>query len=205
MASVGILDCGISNITSVRNALEFLGCVPRVLKSPEAIPECSHLVLPGVGAFKSGMERIRAGGFAGAIKAHAAADKPLLGICLGMQLLALSSEEFGHCEGLGMIPGRVDRIPAAEGFRLPHIGWNDVETVPDCPLFRGLEARPSFYFVHTYAYAAEPDAPYVAATCDYSTPVVAAVRSGNSYGVQFHPEKSQKSGLKVLGNFLALC
>jgi glutamine amidotransferase len=122
-----------------------------------------------------------------------------------MQLLALSSEEFGFSEGLGLVPGRVLRIPVAQGHRLPHVGWNEVEPSPGCPLFRGLEGSPTFYFVHSFAYAPDPEARYVAATCDYSVRVVAAVQNGSAYGVQFHPEKSQKSGLRILRNFLELC
>lgn len=205
MGRVGIIDCGISNLASVANAFAAVGAKPVILRQPGQLAGHERLVLPGVGAFGQGMANLKASGLAPAIGEALAGGAALLGICLGMQLLGLGSSEFGAWEGLGLVPGQVERLAVAPPLRLPHVGWNQLTPRGEHPLWRGLEPESSFYFVHSYAYAHDPQAPWLAGTTDYGGPVVAAVAQGRAYGVQFHPEKSQKAGLKVLENFLRLC
>ncbi len=206
MAMAGIIDSGICNLSSVLNAVRLLGFAAESTSDPDALPRYSHLILPGVGSFPKGMESLRALGMDQSIIAAAAAGKPLLGVCLGMQLLAGEGAEFGPTRGLGLIPGKVDLLtPSSAEFRLPHIGWNDVKPVGDFRLFRDLpDPVPSFYFVHSYGFNA-PSAAEVSALTDHGGPVVAAVEKDNVYGVQFHPEKSQRCGLALLTNFMTRC
>ena len=203
MDRVGIIDCGISNLASVANAFAAVGVEPMVLRRPGELADHEHLVLPGVGAFGRGMANLADAGLVPAIRQAVVAGAALLGICLGMQLLGLSSEEFGQTPGLGLIEGRVTRLPAP-GLRLPHVGWNEVAPAGECPIWRDVAPGSAFYFVHSYGFA-EQQVPWVAGLAEYGGPVVAAVSQGRVHGVQFHPEKSQKAGLKVLENFVTLC
>lgn len=197
---IAILDYGMGNRASVQNALRFLGYESVVTHDPAVIESATHLILPGVGAFGDGMKAIRERGLDVVMKNAIDQGKPLLGICLGMQLLASKGEEGGEHAGLGFIPGTVKRIPAGK-LRVPHVGWNDV-TSKDEELFKGT--RPNvFYFVHSFALVAD-NQDDVIATCEYGSPFVAGVRRGKVMGVQFHPEKSQASGLQLLKNFLAI-
>jgi glutamine amidotransferase len=205
MAKVGIIDCGISNLTSVRNAFSAVGADPIVTREPQALADCSHIVLPGVGSFPAGMANLRRSGLDEVVSAEARRGKPVIGLCLGMQLLAETGEEFEPTAGLGLLPGRVVRLaPSSRELRLPHIGWNEVVFKPSTWLGAGIAADATFYFVHSFAYA-NAEAPMVTGICDYGGPVAAVVEHDNVMGAQFHPEKSQRAGLALLKNFLARC
>ncbi|MFH1077792.1 MAG: imidazole glycerol phosphate synthase subunit HisH [Patescibacteria group bacterium] len=204
MAKVAIVDYGMGNVASVRNAFLSLGADATITARAEAFEDATHIVLPGVGAFGDGMRNLRAHGLVDVLT-HEAIEKrkPFLGICLGMQLLADMGEEGGENEGLGWIHGRVRRFRVDEKrFRVPHVGWDDVEPKPGEALFDGI-ASPIFYFVHSFFFDGTEDSDVIA-TCDYGERFTAAVRHGNVMGVQFHPEKSQKSGLALLKNFLEI-
>lgn len=198
---VAIIDYGMGNRASVQNALAFLGVESVVTDDPSVIAAASHLILPGVGAFGDGMKAIRERGLDRVMADEIGRGKPLLGICLGMQLLASKGEEGGSYDGLGFIPGTVKRLSVGS-LRLPHVGWNDVVSKSGEELFRETE-RNIFYFVHSFALVADHSQDVIA-TCEYGSPFTAAVRRGNVMGVQFHPEKSQASGLQLLKNFLSL-
>lgn len=198
---IDIIDYGMGNVQSVRNALEHLGCIVGVASSPSALLTTDALVVPGVGAFGEAMNNLRERKLIDPLRdAVLNHGKPLLGICLGMQLLADSSAERGSYSGLGLIPGHVCEIPVVPGYRLPHIGWNDISVHLPEPLFDKLPEKSAFYFVHSYRY--ECDSRYVAAVTDYGTDVVAAIQRGRIFGVQFHPERSQRTGLRLLRNFV---
>ena len=193
------------NVRSVMNALDYIGAPNFVATRPAQFDDADKVLLPGVGAFRKAMALLDETGF------HAALDeqvkrqgKPLLGICLGMQLLAETGTEFGDCAGLGYVPGRVEIIPRINpDLRLPQIGWNELSIVADCPLFRGVEGEDGGYFVHSY-YLNAARKSQISATCDYGGPLTAAVSAGQVFGMQFHPEKSQPLGLVILKNFAAL-
>ncbi|MGQ0535174.1 MAG: imidazole glycerol phosphate synthase subunit HisH [Methanobacteriota archaeon] len=189
---VSLLNYGVGNLHSIRKALELAGGDVRVVTDVPSDPGC--LVLPGVGAFGTAAAKLASR--REALVAHLERGGPLLGVCLGMQLLFDSSEESPG-RGLGFIRGRVERLPHE---KLPQIGWNDLSTRDD-PLFRGLPDRPHVYFVNSFApVPKEPGV--VIARADYGRPFVAAVRKGHAWGVQFHPEKSSTEGLRMLKNFL---
>jgi len=199
---IAIVDYGMGNTGSVKNALRLLGAEGVVTRDPKDFARATHIILPGVGAFGDGMKNLEQYDLPALLAGEALEKKkPFLGICLGMQLLADQGEESGGTRGLGWIPGVVRRLRVDERrFRIPHIGWDDVTASPDATLFKGV--LPSvFYFVHSYVFDAAPE--MVAATCDYGEAFCTAVEWGNLFGVQFHPEKSQKSGLALLRNFIA--
>jgi imidazole glycerol-phosphate synthase subunit HisH len=199
---VGVIDYGMGNLRSVLNALEHLGADACLISTPDAAGEADRLVLPGVGAFGRGMANLAARGFADELGRLTEEGRPLLGICLGMQLLATTGTEHGAHEGLGLIPGVVRRLDAGS-LRIPHVGWNGLQPRSSNGLLAGLSADPTFYFVHSYEF--QPDDPNaVTATTDYGGDVVACVQRGAVFGVQFHPEKSQADGMRLLGNFMAL-
>jgi glutamine amidotransferase len=199
--SIVIADYGVGNIDSVWNAVATLGyrkvalsCVPEVMNSADAI------ILPGVGAFAECVHNLKQRHLDDILaEAVLHRRKPLLGICVGMQLLASHSEEGGRHEGLGWIPGVVRRLQLPAGFAVPHVGWNDIRPVRREPLFHTLARAPDFYFDHSYNFQCEPG--HVLAYCDYGIEVVAAVQRDNIFGVQFHPEKSQNNGLKLFRSF----
>ncbi len=198
---IAIIDYGIGNLRSVQKAFEHIGETAEVTGDPGRIRAASHVLLPGVGAFAAGMRGLAQTGLDQAVRQAAASGKPLLGICLGMQLLFEGSEEGGDPRGLGLIPGRVTRM-RPNGLKVPHVGWNDL-SLADSPLWAGLGSHPYAYFVHSY-YLADAHAPCAIATATYGAPFVAAVHQGNLWGMQFHPEKSGDAGLTMLRNFARL-
>lgn len=202
---IGVVGYGMGNVRSVLNAFEFLGIDAALVTDPAALEEAERIVLPGVGAFGAAMARLEVTGFHDALdRAVRRQGKPLLGICLGMQLLAESSTEFGDHAGLGFLKGRVEKIPVeGRGRVLPHMGWNSLVVVRPTPLLDGVRPDPDFYFVHSFHIAPETT-DTIDATVDYGTPVTAMVSSGNVMGTQFHPEKSQEAGLKLLASFSSL-
>ena len=199
---ITIVDSGICNLTSVTTALDRIGLPWTRADSPAEVAQARALLLPGVGAFSDGMRHLRERHLIEPIQHHAASGRPLLGICLGMQLLAESSEEFGDHEGLGLIKGRVRRLPSVPAFRIPNIGWCDVRAQPQARLFGGdPEQNRTFYFVHSY-YVDCADEGDVAGWLDIGAMAVpVAIERGAIFGVQFHPEKSQDAGLALLARF----
>lgn len=200
MSYTAIVDYGVGNLKSVSNALKYLGSPSLITSDPKELEQADAIILPGVGAFPDAAELLRGPGL-DRVLIQQAEKKPILGICLGMQLLFQRGEEIRPCEGLGFVQGTVKRIDTT--LKLPHIGWNSLKFYNDSPLFRGLEEGIYVYFVHTYCGVAE-DPAQVIATTDYGTTVVAAVQAGNVFGTQFHPEKSGEVGLQILRNFVEL-
>ena len=198
---IGIVDYGLGNLASVSNLLEHLGHDARLCARPEEAKDCDRLVLPGVGSFRAGMEGLHRSGWTAALCALTAEGRPLLGICLGMQLLAGSGDEHGPSEGLGLIPGRVVRLTPCAPHKVPHVGWNSLERRQPHPLLEGIKPGVDFYFVHSYHFVPVDERDAIA-TCDFGGPFVAAVARGNVAGVQFHPEKSQPAGLRLIENFV---
>ncbi len=208
--STVIIDYGVGNLRSVARALEYCGCNPVLSDDIEIVMNADRLVLPGVGAFGSCMAALAQRGLVEPLTAFMHSGRPLLGICVGMQMLMKGSDEFGEHAGLGLIPGWVRAIPetTADGrsHKIPHIGWNTL--FPPLAeswrgsLFEGIAVGSACYFVHTFA-AVPIHQENVLATCDYNGRLIcAAIRQGNVYGVQFHPEKSGPIGLKILSTFL---
>ena len=201
---VAVIDYGMGNLASVRRALEEVGASASIVGDPDAIGDATHIVLPGVGAFKDAMSRLDAAAWPERLKRAVQMEGiPLLGICLGMQLLADSGEEGGITEGLGLVPGRVMRLTAAARKRIPHVGWNDVNALKDAALFEGIPDGADFYFVHSYHFVPAEATTGLAST-DYCGKFISAVSCGCVFGVQFHPEKSSRHGLRLLRNFLAI-
>ena len=196
MREAVIVDSG-ANLASLQYALERLGARTQVSQDLTTIATASHVVLPGVGAAADGMERLRRAGLAQVLTLL---TRPVLGICLGMQLLFRNSEE-GPTECLGLLPDTVRRLEAAPGRPVPHMGWNQLEGRREDPLLEGLAARDYVYFVHSYA---APVSQHTLASTDYGVPLSAVIRRGNFWGTQFHPERSGRAGARVLANFLRL-
>ncbi|HIY28102.1 MAG TPA: imidazole glycerol phosphate synthase subunit HisH [Firmicutes bacterium] len=201
---IAIIDYGAGNLQSVRKALDFIGCEARVTDRPEDLETAEAAVLPGVGAFGDAMASLESRGLVDPVRAFIRQGKPFLGICLGLQLLFDSSEESPGVKGLGVLPGKILRIPDGEGLKVPHIGWNSL-SFPNGRgrLFAGLSQEPYVYFVHSYYLKAE-DPQIVAATTEYGVTIHASVEKGNLFACQFHPEKSGAEGLQILQNFAAL-
>lgn len=199
---LAIVDYGVGNLFSLRCSLSSLGVDARLCASPKELHDADRIILPGVGAFGDAAKKLKKSGLFDVIKAEAASGKPIMGICLGMQLLLEKSFEFGEHEGLGLIKGEVRPIAEAipRGYKIPHIGWNELNFT-NHPLFDGLKNGDCVYFVHSY-YGA--DCPSVIATTDYGAELTAAVADKNVMGCQFHPEKSGPVGLKILNNFCKL-
>jgi imidazole glycerol-phosphate synthase subunit HisH len=209
MKTICLLDYGVGNIRSVSNALVALGAKSEITRDPARIAAGDGMILPGVGAFPSGMELLHQHGLMAEIRKYVQTGKPFLGICLGMQMLFDKGTEFGPNDGLSLVPGIVDRIPVRpEEGRLPHIAWSRVVRNPGVPdvMFAGLSDECCrFYFVHSFA-ARDVPREFVTGTVDYlGHQVIAAVQRGNVWGTQFHPEKSGSSGLRVLTNFIGQC
>lgn len=197
MNYTAIVDYGVGNLKSVTNAMGYLGLETKITSDRGELERADAILLPGVGAFPDAAERLRAQGLDRIIREQAG-KKPILGICLGMQLLFDRGEEVRDCKGLGLVPGKVARIQTGE--KLPHIGWNSLRFPKASPLFQGLDEGSYVYFVHSYCGVAADEA-HVLAWTDYGVPVTAAVGRGNVYGCQFHPEKSGEAGLVILRNF----
>lgn len=197
MNYTAIVDYGVGNLKSVTNAMDYLGLKTCITSDAAELERADAIILPGVGAFPDAAEKLRAPGLDKILIAQAE-KKPILGICLGMQLLFDRGEEVRLCDGLGLVPGRVARIETQ--YKLPHIGWNSLRFQNDSPLFQGLDDGAYVYFVHTFCGYADLEADVIART-DYGPSVVAAVSHGNVYGCQFHPEKSGEIGLTILKNF----
>lgn len=198
---VCIVDYGMGNLSSVASALASLDCGAVVSADAGRLAEADALILPGVGAFGEAMAQMRGRGLIEVLERRAQADKiPFLGICLGMQLLGTQSTEGGVHTGLGWIDAPVDLIPADVSIRIPHIGWNEVVWADGVPMNQNLTQDSHFYFNHSYCMAASGQE--IAATTDVGRRLVAAVRKDNVWGVQFHPEKSQNNGRRLLRNFL---
>ncbi|NUU59251.1 imidazole glycerol phosphate synthase subunit HisH [Paenibacillus agri] len=201
--AVAIVDYGMGNLHSVSKAVERLGCESLVTGDREQILAADSVILPGVGAFGDAMEHLRESGLDTVVKEAAAAGQPLLGICLGMQLLFSSSQEHGSHDGLDILPGSVVRFAPRDGYKVPHMGWNRLSfRQPESPLLEGLEEG-HVYFVHSYHVEVGRESNLLAVT-DYGHPVTAIVGQGNVFGMQFHPEKSGELGVQLLGNFLKL-
>lgn len=199
---IAILDYGMGNLRSVFRACQRLGLAAEIVADAARAAEADTLILPGVGAFGEGMAHLRQAGLDAVLRQAAAADRPFLGICLGLQLLFSWSEEHGRHEGLGILPGGVVRFP--QGLTVPHMGWNQVvPTEPPSPLFDGLPTGSHFYFAHSY-YVVPDDPAVVAATTDYGGPFPSVAARGRVFGVQFHPEKSATVGERLLINFARL-
>ncbi len=199
---VAIVDFGMGNLRSVANALEFVGVEPYLARRGEELEPAGAILLPGVGAFGAGIGNIHAAGLAEPLlRLVTEKGRPLLGICLGMQLLADSSEEYGSHRGLGLVPGRVRRLqPDDPACKIPHIGWNDLEIHRREPLFAEIGENPDYYFVHSWHLVPEEEA-HCAAVCEHGQRFAAAVVHDQVAGVQFHPEKSQRAGIQLLRNF----
>lgn len=198
----GIVDYGLGNLRSVAGAIERLGWTPVVSGFADELARCDKLLLPGVGAFGDGMRNLRERGLVERLTVLVMEErKPVLGLCLGAQLLVSESEEFGTHAGLGWIEGSVRRIDPGDGLRVPHVGWNELRQTGESVLFDGVADRALFYYVHSFVI--EPaDRSVVKGETDYGRSLTAVIERGNVYGTQFHPEKSQIDGLTLLGNFL---
>jgi len=201
---IGIVDYNMGNLASVINAFESIGAKIAVESDPNKLKDYDKLILPGVGAFGDAMEHLKFNGMDIAVKEYAKSGKPLLGICLGMQLLFESSQEFGEYRGLGLIEGRVvpfDKSKFDHKLKVPHMGWNELFIQKDTPLFSGLN-DPYLYFVHSYHVVC--DDRYAIGKTYYGYEFVSAVQRDNIYGIQPHPEKSHNNGLKIIENFVNL-
>ncbi len=202
MTRITLIDYGASNIRSALKAFEYLGAEIELTDAPRRVGQAARLVLPGVGAFGSGMAALRQLGLDEALIATAGRGVPLLGICAGMQFLFDSSDEMGDHAGLQLIPGRVTRFrPADPAMKVPHMGWNQIRHDEQHWLLAGVPAGAHVYFVHSY-YCDPAESGDVLATADYGHPFAAIVGRGSIFGIQFHPEKSQKHGLQILKNFI---
>lgn len=200
---IAILDYDAGNIRSVEKALHFLGEDAVVTRNIDEIRKADEVILPGVGSFGDAMENLRSFGLVSAIKEAVASGKPFLGICLGLQVLFESSEESPGVAGLGILPGKIRRIPDRPGLKVPHMGWNSLHLMNDGKLFKGIPEQSYVYFVHSY-YLEASDPSIVRATTEYGVTIHASVERDNLFACQFHPEKSSDVGLSILKNFAAL-
>ena len=204
MSSITIVDYGMGNLRSVQKAIEKTGADAVISSDPHAIGNAEKIILPGVGAFRDAIQALRDHDLVDPIQEAIAADRPFLGICLGLHLLMDLSFEDGEFEGLGVIPGNVRRFDLPAELKIPHMGWNQLTlTDPENPLFSGITQDAWFYFVHSY-YVDPSDESWVAARTEYGIQFVSSIRRGNVFATQFHPEKSQSAGLQLLKNFVAL-
>jgi imidazole glycerol phosphate synthase, glutamine amidotransferase subunit len=202
---IGIVDYKMGNLASVINAFANVGAAVTLESDPGKLDQYDKLILPGVGAFGDAMKHLKSNGMDEAVKRFAHSGKPLLGICLGMQLLFESSEEFGSHEGLGLIPGKVaafDESRFDHPRKVPHMGWNELFKQKETPLFKGLPDAFYLYFVHSYH--VQCDDAYAVGKTHYGYAFVSAVQNGNIFGIQPHPEKSHENGLKIIENFVKL-
>jgi len=204
---LAVIDYGAGNLRSVLHALNHLDSAEReslrIVRTPYELKGATRIILPGVGAFGAGMQQLATQNLLRPLQDAAAAGIPCLGICLGMQFLFETSDEMGDHAGLGLLPGRVTRFPDQPGLKVPHMGWNQIRPVRESPLVHGIGPDSYAYFVHSY-YCVPTDPADLLLTADYGFPFAAAVQRGTIYGFQFHPEKSQQTGLALLTNFLEM-
>lgn len=200
---IAIIDYDAGNIKSVEKALQYLGEEACVTRDAEKILHAEKIILPGVGAFGDAMNKLHQYGLVAVIRQAVEKNIPFLGICLGLQLMFESSEESPGVEGLGLLKGRILRIPEGEGIKVPHIGWNSLSYPNPGRLFRGIPENSYVYFVHSYYLAAQDESIVTAATW-YGTDIHASVEKGNLFACQFHPEKSSDTGLAILRNFVRI-
>ena len=200
---IAIIDYDAGNIKSVEKAMLLLGQEVKITRDKEEILNADKVILPGVGAFGDAMGKLRQYGLVEVIKEVVKKGTPFIGICLGLQLLFESSDETPGVEGLGILKGKILRIPECEGLKIPHMGWNSLKFPKEGRLFKGLAEDSYVYFVHSYYLAAE-DESIVTATTEYSTLIHASVEQGNVFACQFHPEKSSDVGIQILKNFVEL-
>ncbi len=197
---IAVVDYGRGNLRSVQKAFEYLGHKAIVTDDPDIVVKADKVVLPGVGAFGDCMENLKSRHLDEAVVEFIRSGKPFLGICLGLQLLFTESEEFGPVKGMDLVKGRVVRFP--KGLKIPHIGWNQVEIVRKNPLLEGIKDGDFFYFVHSYYVV--PDEDVTSTTTEYGVTFTSMINKDNIFATQFHPEKSQKLGLRLLENFARL-
>jgi glutamine amidotransferase len=203
---IAIVDYDMGNLRSVQKAFEAVGYPAAVTRNPQAIADASHVVLPGVGAFGDCMRNLEAYGLVEPVLRAISSGKPFLGICLGLQLLFTESEEFGTHQGLGVVPGKVVRFSSSNAdasprtLKVPHMGWNSLAMQRRTPLLDGVPDAAYVYFVHSY-YVVPDDQSVVSTTTDYGRPFVSSIMRDNIYACQFHPEKSQAGGLRIIKNF----
>jgi glutamine amidotransferase len=203
MTRTVIVDYGMANLRSVQKAFEKVGHTASISGDPNQVAEADKVVLPGVGAFRDAIARLREAGLVAPLVEHVRAGKPFLGICLGLQLLFTTSHEDGEYAGLDLFPGDVVRFPQQPGLKVPHMGWNQLRFCRSTPLFRDLPDDSAVYFVHSY-YVVPRETSIIAAETDYPTPFTSVIWQDNVFATQFHPEKSQRIGLTMLRNFAAL-
>lgn len=196
---IAVVDYGVGNLFSLVSSLRFIGVRAEVTADERALRKADGIILPGVGAFADAREKLRTSGLEPVVREEVAKGKPFLGICLGMQMLFERSCEYGVHEGLGFIPGEVVPLRLPEGMKVPHMGWNSLQILRECPLLAHVDNGEYVYYVHSY-YATGCGA-YTAAVSEYGVPVTGVVARGNVYGTQFHPEKSGDTGLMILRAF----
>ncbi|MEQ8850004.1 imidazole glycerol phosphate synthase subunit HisH [Botrimarina sp.] len=200
---IAIVDYGMGNLRSVQKALEKVGHSATITRSPDEVAAASRVILPGVGASADALSAVREHGLEAPLKDFIASGRPFLGVCLGLQMLFEVSHEDGRHRGLGVLPGQVVRFDVPADLKVPHMGWNQVRFVHRPPIFEGIDDGAYFYFVHSYHVAAA-DREVVATETDYGGPFCSSVWRGNLFATQFHPEKSQSVGLRLLKNFAEL-
>lgn len=199
---IAIIDYNMGNLRSVTNAFDKIGVTAKIINDPDQLKNFDKVILPGVGAYKDAMGNLNSNGMKEAIQEFAKSEKPLLGICLGMQLLLDSSDEFGYTQGLGLIPGTVkefDKSKFEHKLKVPHMGWNELFVVKDSPLFSGLNKEIYLYFVHSFHATCEDK--FIIGKTFYGYDFPSAITHNNIYGIQPHPEKSHDNGLQILKNF----
>jgi len=198
---IGIIDYGAGNLRSVYNAFKFVGADVKICTAAEELAGMDKIVLPGVGSSKDAMNELSSKGFIPEIKKYIALGRPFMGMCLGLQLLFTKSQESGGCDCLGLFPGEVRKFSASPGLKVPQIGWNNV-SIKDkkCPMFKGIKDDSYFYFVHSF-YCDPEDKRYTAGETSYGISYTSAFWKDNVFAVQFHPERSQEAGLKIIRNF----